>query len=134
MYASGYWVAKDEEEGLRWWFLSANQGNGLTQYALAMRYQIGSGVEQNIVEAVKWYMKSADQGYNGAQFQLGEIFTGGLGVKKNYVQAHYWFDMAEIHGNEEGREAKESLEKKMSQKQIVKSLELTLEWLENQEE
>ena len=47
---------------MKWYKLSAEQGNPDAQYSLGYCYESGKGVKQNIKEAKKWYTKAAKQG------------------------------------------------------------------------
>jgi TPR repeat protein len=65
MYNDGYGVAQDYAEAVRWYRLSADQGNTEAQTYLGTLYFNGLGVAQNIVR--KWFRGgccSAGQGRN----------------------------------------------------------------------
>ena len=51
---------------MRWYRLSAEQGNPTAQNNLGFCYESGSGVDQSEEEAIKWYKLSAKQGNEGA--------------------------------------------------------------------
>ena len=70
-YAFGRGVPQDEAEAVRWYRLSADQGNAFAQYNLGVSYAFGRGVPQDEAEAVRWYRLSADQGNASAQYNLG---------------------------------------------------------------
>ncbi len=52
----------DYAEAVKWFRLSAEQGNAKGQGALAILYKNGLGVTQDYKEAAKWYRLSAEQG------------------------------------------------------------------------
>ena len=52
---------------------SAENGNSYGQYRLAIMYENGYGVEQNLMLAKKWYEKAMDNGYTDAQESLNRI-------------------------------------------------------------
>jgi uncharacterized protein len=56
---------------VRWYKLSAEQGNADAQYNLGYCFDNGEGVEEDKVEAVRWYKLSAEQGNADAQHNLG---------------------------------------------------------------
>lgn len=58
-------------EAVKWYRLSAEQGNSDAQYMLGRCYNFGIGVERNSDEAIKWYRLSAEQGNEMAQNKLG---------------------------------------------------------------
>ena len=53
MYKKGLGVLVDEYEAFSWFFLSANQGNILANYALGHAYLKGSGINKNYKLALK---------------------------------------------------------------------------------
>ena len=55
------------QEELKLYEKSANQGNHYAQYNLAVCYDKGIGVEINKEEAFKWFEKSANQGNSDAK-------------------------------------------------------------------
>ena len=59
---------------------AAEQGNAISQYNLALKYDFGRGVPQDYAEAVKWYRLSAEQGRAQAPYNLGLMHYHGRGV------------------------------------------------------
>ena len=51
----------DFKQAVKWYRLSANQGNANAQYQLGRCYFIGEGVEQDVREAIKWFRLLANQ-------------------------------------------------------------------------
>ena len=66
-------MAKNTVTAVKWWSKSAEQGNMLAQYNLAVMYVRGRGVQRNVDEAVKWYRKAAAQGHQGARQALNKL-------------------------------------------------------------
>lgn len=101
--AENYWfgqgVAKDEEEGLKWFWKAADQGYIHAQGCLGVCYDYGIGVAKNRVEAAKWYSKAAHQGNAHAQYHLGICHHAGRGVAKDEEEAVKWFRKAAEQGN-----------------------------------
>ena len=69
-------VKKDEKQAVKWFRMSADQGNAVAQLVLGNCYYHGWGVKKNTAEAVKWYRKAAEQGNAPAKEALKR-----LGVK-----------------------------------------------------
>ena len=64
------------------------------QYRLALMYQRGIGVADNIDEAHRWFRESAVHGYMPAQYQLAMLYYLGLGVRRDLTKAYAWFSIA----------------------------------------
>jgi hypothetical protein len=54
---------KDYKEAVKWWKLSAEQGDAFTQSILGTLYDKGQGVPQDYKEAVRLFRLSAEAGY-----------------------------------------------------------------------
>jgi len=52
-------AAAHDAQALRWWLRAANQGSAKAQAALALRYESGDGVAQDLIEALTWYRLAA---------------------------------------------------------------------------
>ena len=61
----GKGTAINHMEAAYWYELSATQGYALAEYALALLYQNGRGVEQDIDKAIALYTRSADKATHG---------------------------------------------------------------------
>jgi TPR repeat protein len=74
---------------------SAELGNAIAQYNLAMMYSNGESVYVDYQQAVYWFKKSAEQEFAPAQYRLGEMYyfeKGGL--SRNLVKAVELFNEA----------------------------------------
>ena len=60
-------------EAVKWYRLSAEQGDAVAQYNLALCYENGDGVSKDIVEARRCYQKAAEQGDEGAKEALKRL-------------------------------------------------------------
>jgi len=69
----------------------AEQGDAKAQFALAMKYDEGDGVRQDLVEAMRWYLKAAEQGLAIAQVRLGAIYYNGDGVPQDTREGVRWW-------------------------------------------
>ena len=77
----------------------AEQGDAQAQYELAMMYEKGKGVEQNIDEALKWFNKAAGNGHVGSMIDLGWFYQNGQYVEKDVDKAIEWYEKAAEQGN-----------------------------------
>ena len=73
MYRDGRGVSQDYGEAVRWFRLSADQGEAGGQANLGWMHENGRGVQRDRVEAVRWYRRAAEQGYSWAQEQLDRL-------------------------------------------------------------
>jgi TPR repeat protein len=63
----GQGVAQSEAEALKWYRLSAEQGEADAQYGLGVMHFVGQGMAKDDAEAAKWFGKAAEQGDADAQ-------------------------------------------------------------------
>ncbi len=112
------------------WFPLANGGHANAQFNLGVMYRNGKGVLQDDFKAAKWFRLAAEQGVVDAQFNLGFAYNRGEGVPKGYVQAHLWWSLAAANGDEEARERRDILAKRMIPADISEAQRLAREWLE----
>jgi hypothetical protein len=120
-------VAKDYKEALKWYKLSAAQGNAEAQYELGGIYQQGYGVVlQDYKEAIRWYKLSAEQGYGPAQNGLGNIFK----ILQEYTKSHKWYNIAGANGFKDALNSRDMVEEEMTPTQIIKAQKLAKEWME----
>jgi TPR repeat protein len=133
-YDNGRGVLKDDKEALKWYRKAADQGHAHAQFTLGLMYANGTGVLKDPKEALKWYRKAADQEHANAQFNLGWMYENGQGVLKDPVTAYAWYSLSAFNGNEEGKEDRDKLAKKMTPEQIVEAQELSKELLKQIEE
>jgi len=89
---------KDYKEAVKWWKLSAEQGDALAQTLLGSMYDNGDGVPQDYKEAVKWYRLSAEQGLAQAQYYLGVMYAEGELVSQDYKEAVKWYRLSAEQG------------------------------------
>mmetsp|Transcript_42301 Transcript_42301/g.103306 ORF Transcript_42301/g.103306 Transcript_42301/m.103306 type:complete len:573 (-) Transcript_42301:125-1843(-) len=78
---------EDDGDKVDWYRRKADQGDADAQYNLAVCYDEGKGVAQDLKEAAKWFQKAADQGDGDAQFSLGVCYHEGKGVAKDDAKA-----------------------------------------------
>jgi TPR repeat protein len=78
---------------------AANLGDAKAQYYLALRYENGTQVAQDLLSAVYWYRRAADQDLPEAQYKLGELNAKGRGVPTDREIAVMWWRKAALGGN-----------------------------------
>ena len=91
---------QDYKEAVKWFRLSAEQGNTDAQTNLGSRYKKGEGVPQDYKEAVKWYRLAAYEGNSHAQNNLGTMHEFGRGVLQDNTMAHMWYNIASANGHD----------------------------------
>jgi hypothetical protein len=106
----------------------ADQGDTEAQNALAVMYEKGEGVAQDLATALMWYRKAADQGDAEAQLNLGDLYANGQGVPQDYVMAYMWFDLAAAAGIEDASRDRDAIVHRMTSEQIEEAQKLAREW------
>lgn len=77
----------------------ADQGDAEAQCIIGNMYDLGLGLERDIIKAVEWYRKSAEQGYGLASNNLGTIFKSGReGILMDRVESNKWYQKAREQG------------------------------------
>lgn len=77
---------------------SAEAGDAVAQYKLAMEYYNGDYFPKDLKKCAEWCEKSAAQGYAGALMQLGVLYTYGEGVPKDLKKAFELEEKAAVQG------------------------------------
>lgn len=110
---------------------SANEGDAVAQYNLAVMYNKGVGVDQSDAEALKWYNLAAEQNHAMAQYNIGMLYYFGKSVPQDYVTAYKWVWIAAIFGdNAIAKDALNTIAKKMNPEQIKEAEKLANSWQE----
>ena len=88
-------ITKEEREVFKSKLTKAQKGDAQYQFAVAVCYEIGDGVEVSDKDSFYWYDKAANQGHVPSQYSLGLIYNyGNSFVKPNYEKAFEWFTKA----------------------------------------
>ena len=103
---------------MKWYRLSAAQGNALAQYNLGLLYFNGKGVAQNHQEALRLYQLAAEQGLVSAQYVIGWMYANGQGVQKDLIRAQMRFNLATDKGNNDAQKWRTLVAKEMTSIQI----------------
>jgi len=127
MYDKGKGVTQDYKTAVKWYKLSAEQGDASAQYNLGVMYDEGEGVPQDYKTAVKWYTLAAEQGDASAQNSLGVMYVKGEGVVQDNVYAHMWWNIATSQGDKDATINRDTVAKDMTPSQIKKAKRLARE-------
>ncbi|ENM5748976.1 tetratricopeptide repeat protein [Vibrio mimicus] len=77
----------------------AKEQNPQAQYQLALAYQAGTSIPQNLNEAFYWFLQAAEQDYPAAMAQVASAFMTGQGIEKDPLQTQYWLTKLALTGN-----------------------------------
>ena len=78
------------EESVKFFKAGAEKSNADAQYALAICFNRGHGVETDNKQSFEWMRKAAEQGHTKAQYLLGFYYKNGLGVEPDPEEARKW--------------------------------------------
>jgi TPR repeat protein len=89
-------LALGEDPSELFWALieEARWGESEAQYAVAMMYAAGEGVEMDQKEAAKWFEKAAEEGHPHGMFNIAERYETGNGISKDPEKAMRWYRKA----------------------------------------
>ena len=87
-------IPRNEIEAFQYFFSAAKSGDAISQFYLAVLYELGAGgVPIDYKNAAHWYKKAANK-IPSAQNNLGVFFAKGLGVPENRGEARKLFQFA----------------------------------------
>lgn len=103
MYYRGVGVARNIEEGVKWYRRAAYAGWSRSQLELGVMLRDGINVRQDYTEAVILFRMAATGGTSGGdpngQRYLGEMYEHGKGLLQNYKEAAKWYWESASQGN-----------------------------------
>jgi len=102
----------------------AHAGDRDAQYALGILYELGRGVERDLLAAVDWYRRSAAQGLADAQFNLAAMYANGEGVSQDLVAAYALLALAAAQGHAEAAKQRHTVARKLTSEQIAEAQQL----------
>ncbi len=110
IYEMGVIVPENYIEALKWYKLSAENGNIVTQKLLGFMYMFGQNIYMTVPinenESVKWYRLAAEQGDVSAQNLLGALYLIGAGkIDMDREEAFKWYKLAAEQGDLKAQEA-----------------------------
>lgn len=88
----------DYADSVKWAKLAAAQGNTEAMWVLALAYEHGRGVEENVDTALEYYRKGAELGNAACQHSLGCYFARGDYLKKDNKKAFELFQKSAAQG------------------------------------
>lgn len=89
----GRGVDRNEEAAVMWYQAAAEQhSNAEAQAYMALCYELGDGVEEDLSKALELYRSAAEQGHPEAQFSLGEHAS-------HFKEAVRWYTRAADQGH-----------------------------------
>jgi len=99
MYFDGKGVEKNMDECLKYYQLSADQGNEVALFSLGLMYYDGDGVPQDLERAREYFQAAADEGHSVSMCNLGGIYYAGEGVDKDAKKAFSYYEQAAEKGD-----------------------------------
>ena len=81
------------------WKTAAEQGDGLSQFALGQIYEKGRGVKRDLSQAYKWYQLAADNNIVGAQVRMADFLLSGRVKGHKPEEAAIWLNKAAKTGS-----------------------------------
>jgi len=108
---------------------TAEQGDAVSQYNLALLYYNGKGVPKDLTLAIQWMTKSAEQKYGEAQLNLSIMYDGGEGVPPDRAIGYQWMLLAAAHLMHDAPFMLDRLHQELSLEQRTKGIQLAQDWL-----
>ncbi|HEY1447435.1 MAG TPA: tetratricopeptide repeat protein, partial [Caulobacteraceae bacterium] len=90
---------KKYAEAMKWFRMSADQGNAVAMNDIGELYFNGHGVNVDYREAIAWYRRAAARGNATAQESIGALYARGQGVEIYNAEAMRWFRKSAAQGN-----------------------------------
>lgn len=88
----------DYTESVKWAKKAADQGNADAMWVLALAYEHGRGVDENVDIAIEYYEQGADLGNAACQHSLGCYYARGDYLKKDNKKAFELFQKLAAQG------------------------------------
>ncbi len=118
-FLTGKSIPRNYTEALKWYSLSAENGDRESQAELAFLYFTGRGIERDFEKAFYWYKKSAEKGLAVSQYSLGIPYYSGNGVDEvDTVKAYAWLSLAAAQGHYDAIIARDYIESFISAKEL----------------
>jgi len=103
-YENGSDVSKNEEEALRWYTKSAEQGYAKAQYEVGGHYYwryADTHLASDGAKAAYWLGESGKNGNADAQYAIGKMYWYGQGVSVDLREGNYWMCKAAAQGHKQ---------------------------------
>lgn len=124
LYRDGVEIPQDLQEAERWFRISAEAGNEVSEYALGKML-----LPDYPGSALHWLEESAEHGCDYAMYYLGKLCLAGEIVHKDVETALEWFTQAAEHGNQYAQYALGKIY--LQGREIPRDREKALRWLEH---
>ena len=131
-YEHGRGVKPDLAQAVHWYQRAAEAGEPLAQTRLGYLYLTGRGVKPDRKQAMHWLERAAAQYHPPAFYILGFLHLGQDGSASDPVAAYQWLLMGESiapRPDLAARNAKTTLESKLSAADQARARKLASEWL-----
>ncbi len=79
---------------------AASRGDAQAQTTLGLAYELGHGVERDVLRAGCLYRSAAEAGAARAQYALGLLYEAGLDIAPRLDLALPWYERAARQGHE----------------------------------
>lgn len=126
LYEHGNGVLQDYATAKSYYDKAAKMGNSQAAHNIGLLYEKGFGVKADLKEALVWHKKAAEDNYY--KLYLGDIYADDS-KKPQYKLAYALYNVASIDSNENtshwGKMARDALQKKMTQQQIMEGQSLS---------
>ena len=96
-------VDADNELELRALIDASARGDSHAQTTLGLAYELGHGVERDVLRAGHLFRQAAEAGVARAQYALGLLYELGLGMEPRPELAKPWYERAALQGYEAAR-------------------------------
>ncbi|MGE4319200.1 MAG: tetratricopeptide repeat protein [Deferribacterales bacterium] len=100
MYRNGTGTAKNMDEAVRYYKLSASYGETRSQSELCAMYNNNDEIKQDFVRAFDWCSIAADDGDGRSMYYLGIMYLQGRYVKADINMAGKWWEKGAEAGHE----------------------------------
>jgi len=107
---------------------NTQEGDANTEFALGVRYALGTGVVHDDQHAFELFKRAAEQGNVAAQSALATSYWLGRGIRKNNVEAYSWATIAHERGDPPSGELLKLLADMMSQTELSEGTRKAQEW------
>lgn len=84
------------EQAFTLYLRAAKAGLPEAEFNVAVMYDSGRGVGQDVAQAAVWYARAATHGNHRAAYNLGQLYETGQGVPLNADLARSWFTVCDL--------------------------------------
>ena len=84
------------EKAFALYLRAAQVGLPEAEFNVAVMYDSGRGVGQDVAQAALWYARAATHGNHRAAYNLGQLYETGQGVPLNADLARSWFTVCDL--------------------------------------